>query len=92
MNHMLNLTTPTMIFVSPPFLDKVITVAQRNAFVQHLILYDSLDELTKHSNVRSFNEIMRFEDASNVENFKCQPQNMKENVSVVLCSSGTTGI
>lgn len=77
-----------MIFVSPPFIDKIFGVAQRNAFVKHLILYDSLDKASKHSNVLSFNEMMRHENASSILNFKCRPQNMKENVAVILCSSG----
>lgn len=89
---MFNLSKPKMIFVSPPFFDKIFAVAQRNPFVKHLILYDSLDGVKKYSNVLSFNEIMQFQNALNILNFKCQPQNMKENVTVVLCSSGTTGL
>lgn len=92
MNYMMNLSKPKMIFVSPPFFDKIFAVAQRNTFVKHLILYASLNETNKHSNAISFNEIMQFENASSILNFKCQPQNMKENVAVILCSSGTTGL
>lgn len=92
MKHMIDLSKPKMIFISPPFFDKVFAVAQRYAFIQHLILYDWLNELTKQSNVLSFNEIMKSEDTSNVMTFKCQPQDMKENVAVILCSSGTTGL
>lgn len=93
MNYAMNLSKPKMIFVSPPFVDKIFAVAQRNTFIKYLILYGSLDEMTtKHSNVLSFNEMMRFENASSILNFKCQPQNMNENVAVILCSSGTTGL
>lgn len=85
-----------MIFVSPPFSNKIISVAQQNEFVKHIILYDSLNdnvnELKKHPQVSSFNEIMRFENTANAINFKCQPQNTKDNVAVILCSSGTTGL
>lgn len=81
-----------MIFVSPPFFDKISAVAQRNPFVKHLILYDSLDETKKYSNVLSFSAMMQSESSSNISNFKCQPQNMKETVAVILCSSGTTGL
>lgn len=29
---------------------------------------------------------------SNIKGFKCQPQDTFNNVSVILCSSGTTGL
>lgn len=89
---MFNLSKPKIIFVSPPFFDKIFAVAQRNPFVKHIILYDSLDEMKKNSNILSFNEMMQLENASNILSFKCQPQDMKENVTVILCSSGTTGL
>lgn len=89
---MFNLSKPKMIFVSPAFFDKISAVAQRNPFVKQLILYDSLDEVKKYANVSSFNAMMQFESASNILNFECQSQNMKENVAVILCSSGTTGL
>lgn len=89
---MFNLSKPKMIFISPPFFDKIFAVAQRNPFVKHLILYDSLDVTKKYANILSFNDMMQFENASNNLNFECKPQNMKENVTVILCSSGTTGL
>lgn len=89
---MFNLSKPKMVFISPPFFDKIVAVAKRNPFVKHLILFDSMDETKKYSNALSFNAMMRSENASNISNFECQPQNMKENITVILCSSGTTGL
>lgn len=95
-NHAINLSKPKIIFVSPPFFKKVFSVAQQNDFVNHIILYDSLDvnvdDSPKRPQVLSFNEIMRSENGANIMNFKCQSQNMKDNVAVILCSSGTTGL
>lgn len=83
-----------MIFVSPPFFDKVFTVAHRYPSVKHFIVYDSVngDASTKQSNVHSFNEILKLQNATNAANFTCQPQNMEKNVVLILCSSGTTGL
>lgn len=92
MKHMLNLSKPKMIFVSPPFFNKVFTVAQQHPHVEHLVFYDSINVNANHTNVHSFNEFMKFQNDTNVMNFTCKPQNMKENVAVILCSSGTTGL
>lgn len=93
MNHAINLSKPKIIFVSPPYLNKVIAVAQRNKFVQHIIKYaDSNTSASEKTNTISYRTIMASEDPSNLNRFKCQPQNMKENVAIILCSSGTTGL
>lgn len=92
MKHFLNLSKPKVIFVSPPFFDKVYRTAEQHPFVKHLIVYDSLNVNAKHTNVHSFNEIMTNQNEKNVLNFRCKPQNMKDNVALILCSSGTTGM
>lgn len=89
MNHAINLSKPKIIFASPSYLDKVTAVAKRNKFVQQIIAYPDSNGKT---NAISYAKIMESENPSNVNKFKCQPQNMKDNVAIILCSSGTTGL
>lgn len=93
MNHAINLSKPKIIFASPPFLKKSISLAQRNAFVKQIIVFDgNKSNSTVESNILSFSEIMKSEDSKQSDLFQPQPQNMKENVGLILCSSGTTGL
>lgn len=94
MNHAINLSKPKIIFVSPPFLKKSIALAQRNAFVKQVIVFDNLNNVnsTGTSNILSMSEIMNSENPKQADLYTPQPQNMKENVGLILCSSGTTGL
>lgn len=96
MEHAINISKPKLIFVSPQNLDQMIGVAQKNTFIEQIILYDDSNtnatHLTGNLHDKTFNQIMESEDATKINQFKCTPQNMKENVAYILCSSGTTGL
>lgn len=97
MNHAINLSKPKIIFTAPSYLQKTIAVAQRNNFINHIILYDDnfkidVIESIERTNILSFSKIMTSMDSNQVNQFKCPPQNMRECVGLILCSSGTTGL
>lgn len=64
--------------------------AQKNPFVEHIILYDNSTETGVNSTKKpipiSFTQII--ENDSRPDDFDCEPQNVKENVAAILCSSG----
>lgn len=91
MNHAINLSKPRIIFVSPPNLKKILTATKNHSYVEQVILYDNsnVNGMSLTGKPISFSQIIAADSKSN--DFKCKPQNMKENVAAVLCSSGTTG-
>lgn len=98
MTHAVNLSKPKVIFVSTLNLTKVTNIAKKHSFIRQVILYDNgvdsakLSSLLRQSQALPFDRIMESVDDSKLNDFKCEPQNMKENVAFVLCSSGTTGL
>lgn len=73
------------------------SVRQQNAFVHKLIVYDDIEtnvsKLLRIDGVTTFRKVIDFNDDSQYESsFRCEPQPMKDNVSLILCSSGTTGL
>lgn len=94
MNHAIKLSKPTIVFVSPMNLNKVIVVTQKHTFVKQIILYDNSIDSAMNVTEKPipFSQIIKTLDYSKINEFKCKPQNMKENVMLLLCSSGTTGL
>lgn len=84
-------------FVSLDYFEKLQAVRQQNAFVRQLIVYDDIEtnvsKLLKIDGVTTFRKVIDFTEAAQYErDFRCAPQPMKETVSLILCSSGTTGL
>lgn len=73
------------------------SVRQQNAYVHKLIVYDDIEtnvsKLLRIDGVTTFRKVIDFNDNAQYESsFRCEPQQMKDNVSLILCSSGTTGL
>lgn len=92
MNHAINLSKPKIIFVSPSNLKKIMFTARKHSFIKQVILFDNDVQmnLTGESTPLPFTQIIETE--TNANDFKCKPQDVKENVAAILCSSGTTGL
>lgn len=90
-NHAINLSKPKIMFVTKTNLTKYVKVSKQNSFIKQII---SLDDLPNNSdeNVTTLKEIMKTVEFRPFDEFHCQPQNWKDNVSLILCSSGTTGL
>lgn len=95
LNHALNLSQPKVIFVSLDYFEKVQAVREQNAFVRQLIVYDDIEtnvpKLLRVDGVTTFRRVIGNIDQYR-SNFECAPLPMKETVSLILCSSGTTGL
>lgn len=86
-----------MIFVSLNNFEKLQAVRRQNTFVHKLIVYDDIEtnvlKLMQIDGVTTFRNVIDFNDgAPCVNGFRCAPQAMRENVSLIMCSSGTTGL
>lgn len=92
MSHAINLSKPKIIFVSSLNLEKISSVAKKNSFVKQVILFDYGVADANWTKSLSFERIVESVDNRKLNEFKCEPQNMKENVALIMCSSGTTGL
>lgn len=92
MRHAIGLSKPKIIFVSPANLEKISIAVQNNSFVKQIILYDN-SNILGNTKAMLFSEIFNYQlTDSQLNNFKCKPQNVKEHIACIICSSGTTGI
>lgn len=87
MTHAFNLSKPKIIFTSPFAAEKATHVAQSLNFVQKLVLFDT--ENPFGSAVTLFNDFLSRAAPSP---FSPMPVNKSNAVSIILCSSGTTGL
>ncbi|GAB0097778.1 luciferin 4-monooxygenase [Sergentomyia squamirostris] len=88
LNHALNLSKPKIIFSSPYVIDKVATVAKKNGFIKKVVVFG--EENPSISGVECSQAYLK--NSRIASNFKPKPLNIKDNVALVLCSSGTTGL
>lgn len=89
----MNLSKPKIIFASPETIDKILNVAEKNEFIRNIFVFG-----TNNKNTSGY---VNFEDTfmglrNNIsiddeDTFRCEPQNVKENVAIILSSSGTSG-
>lgn len=85
--HTCSLSHPKIIFTSYQTFDNLKKVAEQQKFIEKLFVFD--DEC---SGDNSFKDFLQNSNVQSSKRFYCPPQNMMENISLVLCSSGTTGL
>ncbi|XP_070502519.1 luciferin 4-monooxygenase [Chironomus tepperi] len=91
MSHALSLSKPKMLFMSPFAADKVVNVSKSLDFIQKVVLID--DENPFGSDVMLFDDFLKRSDNVNIKDFIPSPiENKQSTVSLILCSSGTTGL
>lgn len=88
-HHAVNLSKPRIIFTSQANFDKVVNVRKQNKFIGTLVTYDDIVEC-RGENVISYQELIG--NGRTSFSFECDAQNMQDNVLMILCSSGTTGL
>ncbi|KAJ6640807.1 Luciferin 4-monooxygenase [Pseudolycoriella hygida] len=84
--HASSLSQPKIIFASYQTFDNIKRVA-KHQFVEKVLVFG--DECTDSN---SFNDFLRNPNVESKKRFYCSPQSMMENISLILCSSGTTGL
>lgn len=90
-HHAVNLSKPKIIFVSQMNFVKAVKVRAANNFITAIVAFDSIHQHCE-SQVIAYKELLEIAVIGSSKPFKCAPQNMKENVCLILCSSGTTGL
>lgn len=66
-------------------------MTKQNGFVDNLIVFDGDTATFAHSkDVLMYHRFIDYETQTNT--FTCEPLKMQENVALILCSSGTTGL
>lgn len=88
MTHAFNLSKPKLIFMSAFASEKVVNVAKSLSFVQKIILID--DENVFGSWVMLFKDFIGPK-MTKETTFELKPVDKSKSVSIILCSSGTTG-
>lgn len=88
LSHACSLSSPKIIFASHGTLDKVQRVKDQSNFIKKLFVFG--DEFGK--SYGSFNVFIRNALVPSEEYYNCPPQNKMENVAIIFCSSGTTGV
>lgn len=80
---------PKIIFASHQTIAKVKQVVNQTASIQKVFVFG---HKIVGSNFNSFSTFVQNRLVPTNENFVCPPQNMMENIALVFCSSGTTGV
>lgn len=89
MTHAFSLSKPKVIFTSPFASDKVVRASQTLSFVQKVILIDEQNPFGTAAVL--FKDFINPEAIRNIS-FSTAPVNKLKTVSIILCSSGTTGL
>ncbi|XP_034113593.1 uncharacterized protein LOC117574071 [Drosophila albomicans] len=89
-DHAINLSKPKVIFASKITVDRVAKVAKNNKFVKAIIALSG--NSTNHPNVQLFTDLMNNDKFKTTPDFTSPTANKAEDVSLIVCSSGTTGL
>lgn len=88
--HAFDLSKPKLVFVSPFVAKKIIDVCRQLKFVQHVVLIDGQpidDFVISASDLVKTHKSIRF----HVDDFVCEEVDVRDQVAMIFCSSGTTG-
>ncbi|KAH8243497.1 hypothetical protein KR032_007886, partial [Drosophila birchii] len=89
-DHAINLSKPKIIFASKLTLDRVAKVASKNNFVKGIIAINGSSKNFK--NIYALNELMDDDKFKTQSEFTSPLANKNEDVALIVCSSGTTGL
>ncbi|KAH8313573.1 hypothetical protein KR067_008300 [Drosophila pandora] len=89
-DHAINLSKPKIIFASKITIDRVAKVASKNKFVKGIIAISGSSKNFK--NIYSLRELMDNVKFQTKPDFTSPVANKNEDVSLIVCSSGTTGL
>ncbi|XP_055616636.1 uncharacterized protein LOC129762426 [Toxorhynchites rutilus septentrionalis] len=91
LKHAFNLSKPKIIFVSPFSADRVVSAARKNKhIVERVILFG--DENPHGNDVVLYEDFQAPISFVNPQQFYIPPVNIEEQVALIMCSSGTTGL
>ncbi|XP_034661496.1 4-coumarate--CoA ligase 1 [Drosophila subobscura] len=89
-DHALNLSKPKIIFASKITIDRIAKVASKNKFVKGIIALSGSSKNFK--TIYALNEMMDNDKYKTKPEFLSPVSNKNEDVALIVCSSGTTGL
>lgn len=91
MDHVLKLSKPKIIFSSDYPLKKLVNVAKQNSYIKNIYVFSSnSNNHFEEKFIKSFSQLIN--DQSPKSSFVLEKTNHDENVALIACSSGTTGL
>lgn len=88
-HHAINLSKPKIIFASKLTIDRVVKVAKNNSFVKNVVF---LGTNSPHANVTNLSSLMDNKQISSSLDYTPPKANKDDDVALIVCSSGTTGL
>lgn len=97
LDHAVNLSRPKLIFASSAVAPRALKIAGKNKFVQKLIILETNGgkDMSKQLTTKltaSYSTLLGSTKLDECNELNCKPIDMQNNVALVLCSSGTTGL
>lgn len=77
-----------MVFASTNTIDKVLAVAKKHSSIKTVVVFGQ--KTGDDTDVIDFSTFCY--EYKTTEAFECKPQDVVDNVAMILCSSGTTGL
>lgn len=90
----MRLSRPKVLFASPYVTEKAVAVGRANAFIQKVVVFGGEGETSgdKDEGYVTSDEFLSNAAVPRGSFVPPQPTDTKDNVALVLCSSGTTGL
>lgn len=88
-HHALNLSKPKVVFASKTTVERISKVAKNNAFVKQIIVFSTASE---NPQVHAFKDLMENKSIPSNATYDFVQANKNEDVALIVCSSGTTGL
>lgn len=89
LNHSVGLSRPKVLFSSVYVTEKAVAIGQQNAFIRKVVIFG---EETSGEGFVASEDFLNNPQVPQGSFFAPRPTNIKDNVCLVLCSSGTTGL
>lgn len=98
LDHAVKLAKPKVIFFVASAIKTVTKIIQKNSFISHGIVLENSS--TPSNEFESVPQVLTYSEfyqnakvtTSSPDDFTCDPQNIYENIALLLFSSGTTGL
>lgn len=88
-HHAINLSKPKVIFASKMTIERIAKVAKNNSFVKKII---ALGSTSPSANIYTLSQLMESKKIPSQDTFECRVANKRDDVALIVCSSGTTGM
>lgn len=89
LEHAISLSMPKIIFATKTTFEKIANLAKNKKFINKVIF---IGDIPRFGTTTFKTFVSNPKIRSNIKEFKCQAQDTFNNVSLILCSSGTTGM